>query len=88
LRQEQLEEVGVSIAPRVNEVEQPLMVEDVAHSFIVGLKKPASARIAESVLRVNSYKRLVGAPTSGATWAPACVRTACASRELGSDRNR
>jgi len=73
----------VSIASRVNEVEQPLMVEDVAYSFIASLKKLASAYVAVSVPTVNLYKRLVvGAPTSGVTWAPAYVRIASAAREL------
>ena len=45
-----------------------------AYHFIGGLKKHAKAYIALSAPTVSSYKRLViGAPTSGATWAPAYV---------------
>ncbi len=49
-------------------------LSDVAYHFIAGLKKHASAYIAVTAPSVNSYKRLVvGAPTSGATWAPAYI---------------
>jgi glutamine synthetase len=51
-----------------------LGLSDTAYHFIAGLKKHAKAYIAVSAPTVNSYKRLViGAPTSGATWAPAFV---------------
>jgi len=51
-----------------------LGLSDIAYHFIAGLKKHAKAYIAVSAPTVNSYKRLViGAPTSGATWAPAYV---------------
>jgi glutamine synthetase len=49
-------------------------LSDLAYHFIAGLKKHARAYIAVTAPTVNSYKRLVvGAPTSGATWAPAYV---------------
>ena len=49
-------------------------LSDIAYHFIAGLKKHARAYIAITAPTVNSYKRLVvGAPTSGATWAPAYV---------------
>jgi glutamine synthetase len=45
-----------------------------AYNFIGGLKAHARAYIALTAPTVTSYKRLVvGAPTSGATWAPAYV---------------
>jgi glutamine synthetase len=51
-----------------------LGLTDLAYHFIGGLKKHAKAYIALSAPTVSSYKRLVtGAPTSGATWAPAYV---------------
>ena len=51
-----------------------LGLSDTAYNFIGGLKKHAKAYIALSAPTVSSYKRLViGAPTSGATWAPAYV---------------
>jgi glutamine synthetase len=51
-----------------------LGLSDTAYHFIAGLKKHARAYIAVSAPTVNSYKRLViGAPSSGATWAPAYV---------------
>jgi glutamine synthetase len=44
------------------------------YHFIGGLKKHAKSYIAVTAPTVGSYKRLViGAPTSGATWAPAYV---------------
>ena len=47
---------------------------ETAYHFIGGLKKHARAYIALTAPTVNSYKRLmIGAPTSGATWAPAYV---------------
>jgi glutamine synthetase len=45
-----------------------------AYNFIGGLKAHAKAYIAVTAPTVTSYKRLViGAPTSGATWAPAYI---------------
>ena len=45
-----------------------------AYQFLAGLKAHAKAYIAVTAPTVNSYKRLcVGAPSSGATWAPAYV---------------
>ena len=47
---------------------------ELGYNFIGGLKANAKAYIAVTAPTVNSYKRLVvGAPTSGATWAPAYV---------------
>jgi glutamine synthetase len=49
-------------------------LSELAYQFIGGLKAHATAYIALTAPTVNSYKRLaVGAPTSGATWAPAYV---------------
>jgi len=51
-----------------------LGLSELAYQFIAGLKANASAYIAVTAPTVNSYKRLViGAPTSGATWAPAYI---------------
>ena len=51
-----------------------LGLSDLAYNFIGGLKANAKAYIAITAPTVNSYKRLVvGAPTSGATWAPAYI---------------
>ncbi|HTU85849.1 MAG TPA: type III glutamate--ammonia ligase [Solirubrobacteraceae bacterium] len=51
-----------------------LGLSDLAYQFIGGLKANAKAYIAVTAPTVNSYKRLVvGAPNSGATWAPAYV---------------
>ncbi|MBV8944878.1 MAG: type III glutamate--ammonia ligase [Solirubrobacterales bacterium] len=51
-----------------------LGLSELAYHFIGGLKASAKAYIAVTAPTVNSYKRLVvGAPTSGATWAPAYV---------------
>jgi glutamine synthetase len=51
-----------------------LGLSELAYQFIAGLKANAKAYIALTAPTVNSYKRLtVGAPTSGATWAPAYV---------------
>jgi glutamine synthetase len=49
-------------------------LSELAYQFIGGLKANAKAYIALTAPTVNSYKRLViGAPTSGATWAPAYI---------------
>src|SRR5213080_1768328 len=51
-----------------------LGLSPLTYNFIGGLKAHAKAYIAVTAPTVNSYKRLVvGAPTSGATWAPAYV---------------
>jgi glutamine synthetase len=51
-----------------------LGLTELAYQFIAGLKAHAKAYIAVTAPTVTSYKRLVvGAPTSGATWAPAYV---------------
>ena len=51
-----------------------LGLSELAYKFIGGLKANAKAYIAVTAPTVNSYKRLVvGAPTSGATWAPAYI---------------
>jgi glutamine synthetase len=51
-----------------------LGLSELGYQFIAGLKKHAKAYIAFTAPTVNSYKRLVvGAPTSGATWAPVYV---------------
>ncbi len=51
-----------------------LGLSELAYQFIGGLKAHAKAYIAITAPTVSSYKRLViGAPTSGATWAPAYV---------------
>ncbi len=51
-----------------------LGLSPLAYKFIGGLKAHAKAYIAVTAPTVNSYKRLVvGAPTSGATWAPAYI---------------
>ena len=51
-----------------------LGLSEVAYQFIAGLKAHAKAYIALTAPTVSSYKRLViGAPASGATWAPAYV---------------
>jgi glutamine synthetase len=51
-----------------------LGLSEIAYQFIAGLKAHAKAYIALTAPTVNSYKRLViGAPTSGATWAPAYI---------------
>ena len=51
-----------------------LGLSPLAYNFIAGLKAHAKAYIALTAPTVNSYKRLVvGAPNSGATWAPAYI---------------
>jgi glutamine synthetase len=51
-----------------------LGLSETGYHFIGGLKAHAKAYIALTAPTVNSYKRLVvGAPTSGATWAPAYI---------------
>jgi glutamine synthetase len=51
-----------------------LGLSPLAYNFIGGLKAHAKAYIAVTAPTVNSYKRLVvGAPNSGATWAPAYI---------------
>jgi glutamine synthetase len=51
-----------------------LGLSELAYQFVAGLKANARAYIAVTAPTVNSYKRLtVGAPASGATWAPAYV---------------
>jgi glutamine synthetase len=51
-----------------------LGLTDLAYRFVAGLKAHAKAYIALTAPTVTSYKRLViGAPASGATWAPAYV---------------
>jgi glutamine synthetase len=51
-----------------------LGLSPLAYNFIGGLKAHAKAYIALTAPTVNSYKRLVvGAPNSGATWAPAYI---------------
>jgi glutamine synthetase len=58
-----------------------LGLSDDAYHFIGGLKAHAKAYIAVTAPTVTSYKRLVvGAPTSGATWAPAYVSYAYNNR--------
>jgi glutamine synthetase len=51
-----------------------LGLSELGYQFIAGLKANAKAYIAVTAPTVNSYKRIVvGAPTSGATWAPAYI---------------
>jgi glutamine synthetase len=66
---------GVNVFDR-DPAEDPrgLGLSELAYPFVAGLKATAKAYIALTAPTVNSYKRLVvGAPTSGATWAPAYV---------------
>ncbi|HEX7300927.1 MAG TPA: type III glutamate--ammonia ligase [Solirubrobacteraceae bacterium] len=52
-----------------------LGLSELGYQFVAGLKAHAKAYIAVTAPTVSSYKRLVvGAPTSGATWAPAYGR--------------
>jgi len=49
-----------------------LGLSEMAYQFAAGLIAEASSLVAVACPNVNSYKRMgVGAPTSGATWAPA-----------------
>jgi glutamine synthetase len=49
-----------------------LGMSEMGYSFIAGLREHARSGIAVTCPTVNSYKRMgVGAPRSGATWAPA-----------------
>jgi glutamine synthetase len=58
-----------------------LGLSETAYQFIAGLKAHAKAYIAVTAPTVTSYKRLiVGAPSSGATWAPAYVSYAYNNR--------
>jgi len=58
-----------------------LGLSELAYHFLGGLKAHAKAYIALTAPTVNSYKRLsVGAPESGATWAPAYVSYAYNNR--------
>jgi glutamine synthetase len=66
---------GVNVFDR-DPAEDPrgLGLSELGYNFVGGLKAHAKAYIALTAPTVNSYKRLiVGAPTSGATWAPAYV---------------
>lgn len=58
----------------VDEDPRGLGLSELGYQFIAGLKANAKAYIAVTAPTVNSYKRLVvGAPTSGSTWAPAYI---------------
>jgi glutamine synthetase len=58
-----------------------LGLSELAYHFLGGLKAHAKAYIALTAPTVNSYKRLsVGAPESGATWAPTYVSYAYNNR--------
>ena len=60
----------------VAEGEDPrgLGISEMAYNYIGGILEHARAAVAVTCPTVNSYKRMgVGAPTSGATWAPAYV---------------
>ena len=73
---------GVNLFDRsVDDDPRGLGLSDDAYHFIAGLKTHAKAYIAVTAPTVTSYKRLVvGAPTSGATWAPAYVSYAYNNR--------
>jgi glutamine synthetase len=66
---------GVNLFARdPSEDPRGLGLSELGYSFIGGLKAHAKAYIALTAPTVNSYKRLVlGAPTSGATWAPVYI---------------
>ena len=66
---------GVNVFDRpVDEDPRGLGLSELGYQFIGGLKANAKAYIAVTAPTVNSYKRLVvGAPTSGSTWAPAYI---------------
>jgi len=66
---------GVNVFAReASEDPRGLGLSELGYEFIAGLKANAKAYIAVTAPTVNSYKRLVvGAPTSGATWAPAYI---------------
>jgi glutamine synthetase len=60
--------------PAAGEDPRGLGLSEAGYHFLGGLKAHAKAYIAVSAPTVNSYKRLrVGAPASGATWAPVYV---------------
>jgi glutamine synthetase len=60
-----------------------LGLSPLAYQFIAGLKTHAKAYIALTAPTVTSYKRLVvGAPMSGATWAPAYITYGYNNRTL------
>ena len=72
----------------VAEGEDPrgLGISEMAYNYIGGILEHARAAVAVTCPTVNSYKRMgVGAPTSGATWAPAYVsyggNNRCASQK-------
>ena len=51
-----------------------LGISELGYHFLGGVLQHASAYIGVTASTVNSYKRLIiGAPTSGATWAPAYI---------------
>src|SRR5439155_10658321 len=51
-----------------------LGISDLGYHFLGGVLQHANAYIGVTASTVNSYKRLIiGAPTSGATWAPAYI---------------
>jgi glutamine synthetase len=66
---------GVNVFHRdPDEDPRGLGLSELAYQFVGGLKANAKAYIAVTAPTVNSYKRLkVGAPNSGATWAPAYI---------------
>jgi glutamine synthetase len=73
---------GANVFERsVDDDPRGLGLSDDAYHFIGGLKAHAKAYIAVTAPTVTSYKRLVvGAPTSGATWAPAYISYAYNNR--------